>query len=173
MSDAENLQTNVYAAPKADLEIVGDGEVLAQRKDRFLAAIIDSVIGLLVGLPFVFLVGPYLGFENFESQPGYQYLIPATIFSFIMFALIHGYMLSQHGQTVGKKVLKIKIVSTEDKKVGLVKLLILRYLPISVVTLVPIAGSFLPALDALFIFRKDQRCVHDLIAGTKVVKVQV
>ncbi len=172
MSESEDTRSNVYAAPKADLEIIGDDAVLAERKDRFLAAIIDGVIGLLVGLPIVFLAGPYLGFDGLGSQPGYQYLIPATIFGFIMFVLIHGYLLSKYGQTVGKKVLKIKIVSTEDEKVGLVKLLMLRYLPISVATLVPIAGSFLPAADALFIFRKDRRCVHDLIAGTRVIKIR-
>ncbi|WP_315983015.1 hypothetical protein [Aliamphritea spongicola] len=26
-------------------------------------------------------------------------------------------------------------------------------------------------IDNLFIFRKDKRCVHDLIAGTKVIEV--
>jgi uncharacterized RDD family membrane protein YckC len=29
----------------------------------------------------------------------------------------------------------------------------------------------LPLLDALFIFRQDRRCIHDLIAGTKVVQL--
>ena len=171
MSESEN----VYQAPKANLEIEGpEGAfVLAERKDRFLAAIVDAVIGLAVGLPFVFLVGPYLGFDSLDSQPGYGYLIPAAIYGFAMFVLIHGYLLNKSGQTVGKKALKIKIVSTEDGKVTLSRLLLLRYLPITLTTLIPIAGNFLPVVDALFIFRKDKRCVHDLIAGTKVIKYKM
>ena len=164
-------QTNVYETPKADLEIRdSNSAMLAERKDRFLAALVDAVIGLAIAVPFMLLAGPYLGFESLESQPGYDYLIPASIFGFTMFIVCHGYLLSKYGQTIGKKALKIKIVSIEDSRVSLSKLLLLRYFPITLVTLIPIAGNFLPAIDALFIFRKDRRCVHDLIAGTKVIK---
>jgi uncharacterized RDD family membrane protein YckC len=31
-------------------------------------------------------------------------------------------------------------------------------------------GNALGTLDALFVFRRDKRCLHDLIAGTKVVR---
>lgn len=166
---------NVYAPPKASLEIKENVGVsaLAERKDRFFAAMIDGFIGLAFGIPFIFIAGPYLGFENFKSQPGYTYLIPATIFGFVMFVLIHGYLLNKYGQTVGKKLLKIKIVTTKDYKVALPRLLLFRYVPISLASLVPVAGSFLPAVDALFIFRKDRRCLHDLIARTKVIKCRI
>ena len=166
MSDHDN----VYKAPESNLEINSHPNSLAERKDRFLAAIIDSVIAIALAIPFMFIAGPFFGFTSFESQPGYTYLIPATIFGFVMFIIIHGYLLSKHGQTVGKKVLKIKIVSMDMDKVSLSKLLLFRYLPISLVTLIPILGNLLPLADALFIFRKDKRCIHDLIAGTQVVK---
>ena len=44
------------------------------------------------------------------------------------------------------------------------------YLPFSLVTFVPIVGRFVPLLDVLFIFRLDQRCLHDLLADAWVVK---
>jgi hypothetical protein len=31
-------------------------------------------------------------------------------------------------------------------------------------------GQVLPAIDVLFIFRTNRRCVNDLIAGTKVLR---
>jgi uncharacterized RDD family membrane protein YckC len=31
-------------------------------------------------------------------------------------------------------------------------------------------GNFVGILDALFIFRSDRRCIHDLIAATRVVR---
>ena len=49
--------------------------------------------------------------------------------------------------------------------------LLKRYLPMSAVSLIPILGGLLAIIDVLFIFRKDKRCVHDLIAGSKVVKI--
>ena len=168
----ENLQ-NVYETPKANVVIDSDPgvEALADRKTRFVAAIVDGIIGLIIGLPFMFIAGPYLGYEEIGQQPSFNYLLAATLFGLIAFLIIHGYYLQKFGQTIGKRVLKIKIVSMSGDKPTLTKLFGLRYLPISLATLVPIAGSFLPVIDVLFIFRKDRRCVHDFIAGTKVVKV--
>jgi uncharacterized RDD family membrane protein YckC len=40
------------------------------------------------------------------------------------------------------------------------------------VALIPVIGGFLPLVDVLFIFRHDRRCIHDLLAGTNVVKVR-
>ena len=50
-----------------------------------------------------------------------------------------------------------------------VKLLGLRYVLVMLVMAIPIIGQLLGLADALFIFRSDRRCVHDLLAGTKVV----
>jgi uncharacterized RDD family membrane protein YckC len=36
---------------------------------------------------------------------------------------------------------------------------------------IPVVNFILPLLDALFIFREDRRCIHDLIAGTKVIQL--
>ncbi|MBD3392455.1 MAG: hypothetical protein GF418_10265 [Chitinivibrionales bacterium] len=34
---------------------------------------------------------------------------------------------------------------------------------------IPILGSLFALINVLFVFREDHRCIHDLIAGTKVV----
>jgi uncharacterized RDD family membrane protein YckC len=44
-----------------------------------------------------------------------------------------------------------------------------RWLVPYLMTLIPFAGLVLALLDVLFIFRDDQRCLHDLLADTKVV----
>jgi len=36
---------------------------------------------------------------------------------------------------------------------------------------VPMIGNVFTIVNYCFIFRADRRCLHDLIAGTKVVKV--
>ena len=40
----------------------------------------------------------------------------------------------------------------------------------SVIDLLACYGAFFGIANPLFIFRDDRRCLHDLIAGTKVVK---
>lgn len=45
----------------------------------------------------------------------------------------------------------------------------LRYLPMHIVGQVPIVGALIGFINPMFIFRADQRCLHDLIAGTRVV----
>jgi len=97
-------------------------------------------------------------------------MVVSAIYGFIAFSLIHSYLLHVGGQTIGKKALGIKIVSVSHENVPVFKILGLRYLPISLVSIIPILGQILPLVDVLFIFRDDRRCVHDLIAGTCVIK---
>ncbi|WP_312845581.1 RDD family protein [Xanthomonas cerealis] len=75
-------------------------------------------------------------------------------------------------QTWGKKLPWIRIADPEGGQPPLWRLIALRYLPTQLLALVPIAGNFYALLDALFIFRRDKRWLHDLIAGTQVVNVR-
>jgi uncharacterized RDD family membrane protein YckC len=76
------------------------------------------------------------------------------------------------GQTIGKKIVGIRIVDLDNNVPALAKILGLRYLPTRAAALIPIMGSIYSLVDALFIFFPNRRCLHDLIAGTKVVKVK-
>jgi uncharacterized RDD family membrane protein YckC len=51
------------------------------------------------------------------------------------------------------------------------KLLLLRSLPITILSQVPIVGPWLGIFDVVFIFRKNKRCLHDYVAATVVVKL--
>ena len=165
--------SNVYKTPEAELVVNTDASIrqLADRKIRLVSALIDALIGFFISILFMIFIGPYFGYEKFGQQPSNEYLIASTVFGLVTLLLLHGYYLNTNGKTIGKKLLKIKIVSTSGEKVSLLKLIGLRYAPIYLSILVPIIGSLLPMIDVLFIFRKDRRCLHDFIAGTKVIKV--
>ena len=167
------MENQIYRAPQSELESKEPEEVaeLATRGSRFLAALLDGVISLVFSVPFMLLAGPSLGFiVGTTTRPGMLYMVVGTIYGFAVLMLVHGYLLYTNGQTVGKKVLKIKIVGLDGRKLPLPRLVGLRYLPISLVTFIPYIGQFLPLADVLFIFRNDRRCVHDLIAGTRVIQ---
>ena len=165
---------DVYKAPKAELLAESESSIgqLADRKIRLFAALIDAFLGTIISIPFMIFAGPYFGYEKFGQDPTYEYLIASSIFGLLILVILHGYFLHTNGQTIGKRMLDIKIVSTNGDKVSLKKLVWLRYAPIYLSLSVPIIGSWFPLVDVLFIFRKDRRCLHDFIAGTKVIKVQ-
>ena len=80
-----------------------------------------------------------------------------------------GQVLRQHGQSVGKRLLGIKIVRTDGARAGLGRIFSLRILVPNVIYMVPILGALFALVDALFIFRDDRRCIHDLMADTQVI----
>lgn len=172
------MNKDIYAPPKSELDatpLQGQAEQieLAKRSSRFFAAMIDSLIGVAFAIPFILFAGPSLGYHFGQHQyPSDLYMVVSAFYGIIIFALVHGYLLHQHGQTIGKKLLGIRIVSKTDHKASASKIILLRYFPISFLPLIPIVGQFLPLLDILFIFRSDRRCLHDFIAGTRVIKAE-
>ena len=93
-----------------------------------------------------------------------------SIWFLIIFMAINSYLLVTKGQTLCKRMLGIRIVDAASNGAATaVKLLGLRYVLVLLVMAIPIIGQLLGLIDVLFIFRSDRRCVHDLIAGTKVV----
>jgi uncharacterized RDD family membrane protein YckC len=76
------------------------------------------------------------------------------------------YLLTTKGQSIGKQAVHIKIVKIDTgQNGGFVPNVLLREIVNYVFGLVPLYSL----IDILFIFRDDQRCIHDLLAGTRVV----
>jgi uncharacterized RDD family membrane protein YckC len=163
-------EDNRYAPPRAPVGDTDEGE-LASLGARFAGALID---GILVAL----LVWPYLLSTDYMSRAGtgdigVSDLLGLSLVSMILFLVLHGYLLHKYGQTIGKRIVGTRIVSVTDNQIlPLGKIFGLRYVPIQLVSIIPVLGNFLPLADVLFIFREDRRCLHDLIAGTKVIKAR-
>ncbi|TWT91663.1 RDD family protein [Neorhodopirellula pilleata] len=146
-----------------------DEAELAGRMNRLGAAMLDGIISLAVMTPILWFTG-YLTRAMGENVTLTE-LILQSIGGMVIFLLIQGYFLANRGQTLGKMAAGIRIVSVQDGRlVPFGKLIGLRYLPLWLLQVIPFA-NFLGLIDALFIFRQDRRCVHDLLAGTKVVNV--
>ncbi len=167
-------EENRYQPPKsevADLAHADENE-LAARWPRFGAAIID---GLLVGI----VMGPVMYLSGYWSKAmaGATTMVDQLMLApigLVAYLVVHGYLLHTSGQTVGKRLVGMRIVSVDDNRIlPLWKVFVLRFLPLSVASQIPVVGQLAGIVDSVFIFRADQRCVHDLIAGTKVVKDSV
>ena len=122
---------------------------LAHRGDRFLAQLIDVVaIGVAIGL------GAING-------------VAMAVALVVVLGIFQIYLLSAEGQTIGKTLMKIRIVDNADESnPGFWRAFGLREVVIGLLSIIP----FFSLVDVLFIFREDYRCIHDHIAGTKVIE---
>jgi uncharacterized RDD family membrane protein YckC len=79
---------------------------------------------------------------------------------------IHIYLLTTRGQSIGKIVMKTRIVGIDTgENKGFVANVLLRGLLNSILCIIPLYV----VVDSCFVFRDDRRCLHDLIGGTKVI----
>jgi uncharacterized RDD family membrane protein YckC len=159
---------NPYQAPAATIaEGTYEGE-LASRWARLGAAIIDTIILVAILLPIMFANG-YMEVASQGAVP-FGTTVMYAVLGFVIFVLVQGYPLATSAQTWGKKLLGIRIEGMDGTRPSLMVLLLRRYLPVQVVGTVPLVGPVFGLVNVLFIFGGNRRCVHDLIAGTRVVK---
>ena len=162
---------NLYASPDADVDVSqlpGEQE-LASRWARLGAAIIDAILQFLVVLP-VLLMTNYMEYATSGMIP-LIYQIGLPLAAILTYALVHGYFLAQNGQTIGKKLVGTRIVSVSDGlNPGFVKIVGLRFTPITIIAQIPVIGAIIGLINILFIFGPQKRCLHDYIAGTHVIK---
>lgn len=168
-------EPNPYAPPETD-PIVADNYnriQVAGLGDRFLGAFVD---GLVAGGVTVLLIGAGILLGFFDSFGGFERagLATTTLVAFICFIItmaIQWKFLQASGQTIGKKVAKTRIVTLDGNKPEIGELVFKRYAFFNLVSIIPVAGGILSLVNVLWIFGRERRCIHDLIAGTKVVKV--
>lgn len=149
-------------------------EELPSRWLRLGASIIDSLIVGLVSIPVGFVLIAILASAGAEMSPVALELlgnVVGLLIGFGIFMVINGYLLSKNGQTVGKMACGIKIVDYNDHQLkSLGNIMLLRVVPITFVSQIPLIGPIIGLVNALMIFNTEKRCLHDFIAGTIVVK---
>jgi uncharacterized RDD family membrane protein YckC len=131
------------------------------------------IVDLIVALPVVIPVGILTG--EF-SAAFHRQIIPWSIYvenalaGWVWFFVVNGYLLKKYGQTVGKRFLDVRICDSRTEAVPPLWRLVVRIGVPPIAGLLGALGRLFALVDVLFIFRRDRRCIHDLIAGTRVVK---
>jgi uncharacterized RDD family membrane protein YckC len=164
------MDDNPYRPPVAELQPpLGHGSELASRGARFGAALIDAIVVGGVNGIVLWQLGLW---DELMRQPDDVGLLAGSSALGIGIWLVIQLAFLRVGQTLGKWIVGIRMVDFDTGgPVPLGRLILVRYLPVQVVAAIPIIGRILPIVDVLFIFSADQRCVHDHLAGTKVVQV--
>ena len=158
---------------------MSEGMLLASRRRRLAATLIDM---LLVPSLTIFLVMVAGVVEDAEAFRDRWWILSILLIAVASYLLLNGYTLWRNGQTLGKKIMGIAMVAAagaaEDghylgSPAPLWKLIGLRalFFPLLFVVILPWVAA-LPVIDQLFVFRKSRRCLHDLVAGTVVVRLR-
>ncbi|WP_374346974.1 RDD family protein [Chitinimonas sp.] len=159
---------NIYAAPEAKLVNEAGSSNTASRWKRLWASLIDTITIAVITVPVGFFIGAFNGITT-GQQPGLLTSLALALLGLIVFFAINYNFLVKNGQTVGKKVLGIKIVGINGEPVTFQQHLIKRYAAFMLPGQIPLIGPLINLVNILFIFGKEARCGHDHIAGTKVV----
>ena len=156
---------NPYAAPPAD-EFYQAAGWAPRANPRDLADLFERFFGRMIDGAYFWGVLVLSAFfsEVILDVPGAEY-----VFLLLAFAanLIQWILVTRTGQTIGKRLMGTRIVNyPDDAPVGFLQAVVLRmWIATAIATLVP----FGPILDALFIFGPERRCLHDVLARTRVV----
>lgn len=160
-----------YAAPQARLDDgLTEELLLAERGTRLVAAIIDGLAlgGLAIVAAIIIPMMAPQGSDSSNVAAGIVGLL--MVVAFIAVIVVNCLWIQRYGQTIGKRVMNIKVLRGDGTPIGLGRYVGMRWLPVTLLNLIPLVGSIVPFVDPLMIFREDRRCLHDLIADSIVVK---
>jgi len=172
------VNENPFAPPRASLDPVpvgsSEGAVLASRWERLGGALVDSLLSSVVAIPAAMTVG-VAGISQANQNPFSLYLAAGAmgIVSFVLFAallIVQWTFLTKRGQSLGKMVAGTRIVRLDGSPPGFTRAVALRNWPVLALGWLPQPWSLLAILDILTIFGSERRCLHDYVAGTKVIK---
>lgn len=152
--------------------------VLGGRGARLGAVIIDQFIALAVCAPglwqfFSPIIKQEISGENITPEQIMEMIMPALpllLIPLLALVVVQLVLLTMRGQTLGKMLLRLRIVKLDGSNPGFVGAVILRSFLPGLIGGVPVIGPMFSLVDPLLIFREDKRCIHDLMAGTIVVE---
>ena len=134
---------------------------------RLSAATLDFFVVPTVALIIILISG---ALENAEAwSKGFPW-VRVLLLGIAAYLLVNGVLLWRYGQTLGKRLFKIKVVDHNSGQLpAFWKLIVLRapFFPLLHSSLIGL--WYLPAINLLPGLLTDRRCLHDWVCGTSVV----
>lgn len=168
---------------------------IAGAGDRILAALLNQLFTFLVLLvPFVGLIAFAIKNEGriVGSEEIVGLLLGTTSFwvglaGILAYTVIQIYYMSRDGQSLGKKIMRIRVLKTDGRNPGFVGTVLVREIAWSVLVAIIAAViglavgdngenainllAFLANFVLLFMVKRDRRTLYDILVDTVVVKL--
>lgn len=146
----------------------------ATRLSRLGAFLLDSLLGLApLGAILLMLPSLLLG----GGACSLFILLSLAVLVALAELITQIVLVVRHGQTIGKKVLGIRMITSDGDIPSVWRVIFIRWLPFVVAAAVLDyvfklrgIGNVVHLADALLIFQPNRRCFHDLLADTHVIK---
>lgn len=189
-------EKNDYTDAASDNRNVQEIEVgIAGAGDRILAALLNQLFTFLILLvPFAGLIAFAIKNEGriVGSEEIVGLLLGMTSFwvglaGILAYTVIQIYYMSRDGQSLGKKIMRIRVLKTDGRNPGFVGTVLVREIAWSVLVAIiaAIIGlavgengenainllAFLANFVLLFMVKRDRRTLYDMMADTVVVKL--
>jgi uncharacterized RDD family membrane protein YckC len=149
---------------------------LARPVDRVAAALVD--FALFLPVLFVWVVFTINYVDGIKRRPewrpgaGFWAIHLSLLLLALAPTLVSAFLVARRGYSIGKRLLWIKLVRSDDSSVGFVRGVLLRSWLAVVLLARPEAWLAYWLVNLVMMFaRRDHRCAHDLLLGTLVVKV--
>jgi uncharacterized RDD family membrane protein YckC len=160
---------------------------LAERGARLLAATLDELILLAISLPMIIgampamvaLVGGAVGgeadVESLDTMSVLRAMVGGpgttiTVLALIAWCIITAWLVATNGQSIGKRLVGIKVVRTDGSRASFARIFLLRNVVNGLPNLLPYVGWLYQLIDPLLIYQESRQCLHDRIADTIVVR---
>lgn len=146
----------------------------ATRLSRLGAAVVDVLAFAVPGVALAVLVPLAMVSGGVGSMMIVLVLALLVLLGLLVAQIV---LLVKHGQTLGKRALRIRMITSSGETPSIWRVFFLRWLPFVVVAgvvemvfRVKGLGNIIHVADALLIFQATRRCLHDLFADTHVIK---
>ncbi|EHA1203571.1 RDD family protein [Vibrio alginolyticus] len=143
---------------------------IASKQQRIIAGFIDLLFTMVVVLIIALSINSFL--NDFQLSLADNLMLVRETQAFYLLSLPTVLMINwnalSHGQTIGMRMIGIKVVMKNDSKATKVTAglrLVISYLLEMLIPGIPLVNL------ALLFFHPERRLLHDLIANTKVVQV--
>ena len=166
---------NPYSAPNSELQLLERPlgtelePELAGRGVRLGAHLLDMMLWWLGAVPGFVVMTAMQGHPSESTQEGVGLSLMALGLTAI--AVWNWVWITQSGQSIAKRMLKLQIRRIDGSPCGFVHGVVLRSWVITIVNAICPLGGLLAIVDGALIFGEERRCLHDLLADTKVVNL--
>ena len=139
---------------------------LADVGTRFIGALVDGLVYVPVMIPAV-IIQVLIGGDG-DLTP---LVLIAILVGFLGLSAFQWYLIATTGQSIAKRILRIRIVRLNGSPVNFMHGVILRSWVMAFLTNIPLVGFIVGIVDGAMIFGHERRCLHDRLADTTVIKV--